>query len=171
MRDIVVFGPTGAGKSSFIKRYLIPALNAKGAQAIVKDLPEVRVRPDGRVEKNRVYQEPTEYPGDKHVVVYETAISSMYETRIPNSIKFAIPRHRRPFLVFLNPPKEQCFQNNQARLKYNLPVYVMNEAMQYDMIGVESVVKAAGVPMLRTDDISDSSLKALTEAVVAKAVT
>lgn len=170
MRDIVVFGPTGAGKTSFIKRYLIPGLEERGVTAVVMSLPEVRTRPDGRVDSRRqAFSPPTEEVDDKSVVIYEAAISPMYETRIPNSIKFGIPRQRRPFLVFLNTSKRMCLENNSHRTRYNLPVYVMNEALKYDMIGVNSVAQAAGVPMLVTDDISDQSLKALTVSVVAKA--
>ncbi|MDG6918585.1 MAG: hypothetical protein JRN62_04010 [Nitrososphaerota archaeon] len=189
MRDVVVFGPPGSGKSVFIKRYLLPALIDRKAKPEVCDFFEA-IRQGSRAAPTRVsgaagpnynfdqdaianglgkVYARMEQSGDAdHPIIYETATDRTFETRIPRTIKTKIPRSRRPFLVFMNTPKAICIANNKVRRSHCVPDHVLRGYLMYDQFMVMAVGSAAGVPLIMVNELSHDYLTRMAGAIAEK---
>lgn len=189
MRDVIIFGAPGSGKSVFIKKYLVPALRARKIEPEVNDFFDA-IRNENKTAPKRVagvagpvfsFNQDTIASGlDKiytrmeqsahadHPIIYETATDRTFETRIPKTIKSRIPKVRRPFIVFMNTPKTVCIANNKIRRGHFLPEHILRNYLMYDKFMILAVGSAAGVPLVMVNELSDGYLKKMAGIIAEK---
>lgn len=189
MRDVVIMGAPGSGKSVFIKKYLMPALIEMNVEPEICDFFDA-IRQESHVPPKRVkgavgldyafnqsaiknglgkvYARMEESGDVDHPIIYETATDRTFETRIPRTIRNRIPKSRRPFLVFMNTPKQVCILNNRIRRSHYLPEYILNSYLMYDQVMISSVGHAAGVPLVMVNELSHNYLKLMAKTIAEK---